>query len=92
MKIRDLMTPHPTCATPDTTVEEIATLMKEENIGCVPVVDEDGQVAGMITDRDIVLRCVAVGKDPAECCADDIISPQSVTNSQVNCHFSEERP
>ena len=79
MKVRDLMTPHPTCATPDTTVEEIATLMKEQNIGCVPVVDEDGQVAGMITDRDIVLRCVAVGRDAAECCADDIISPQSVT-------------
>jgi len=79
MKVRDLMTPHPTCAEPDTTVEEIATLMKEEDIGCVPVVDEDGQVAGMITDRDIVLRCVAAGKDPAECRADDIISPQSVT-------------
>lgn len=79
MKVRDLMTPHPTCAAPDTTVEEVATLMKEENIGCVPVVDEDGQVAGMITDRDIVLRCVAAGKDPAECRADDIISPQSVT-------------
>lgn len=78
MKVRDLMTPHPTCAEPETTVEEIATLMKQEDIGCVPVVDE-GQVVGMITDRDIVVRCIAEGKDPAECRADDIISPQSVT-------------
>ncbi len=79
MKVRELMTPNPTCADPETTVEEIATLMKEEDIGCVPVIDEDGEVAGVITDRDIVLRCVAEGKDPAECRADDVISPQSVT-------------
>lgn len=81
MKVRELMTPNPTCAEPETTVEEIATLMKEEDIGCVPVIDEDGQVAGVITDRDIVLRCIAEGKDPAECRADDVISPQSVTIS-----------
>ncbi len=81
MKVRDLMTAHPVCAEPETTVEEIATLMKNEDIGCVPVVDEDGQVAGMITDRDIVVRCIAEGKDPAECRADDILSPQSVTIS-----------
>lgn len=79
MKVRDLMTAQPACAEPDTTVEEIASMMKEEDIGCVPVVDEDGQVAGMITDRDIVLRCIAEGKDASECRADDILSPQSVT-------------
>jgi len=78
MKVRDLMTPHPTCAEPETTVEEIATWMKQEDIGCVPVVEE-GQVVGMITDRDIVTRCIAEGKDPAECRAEDINSPQSVT-------------
>ncbi len=79
MKVRELMTAQPVCADPDTTVEEIASLMKEENIGCVPIVDDDGQVAGMITDRDIVIRCIAEGKDPSECRADDIVSPQSVT-------------
>lgn len=79
MKVRDLMTPNPTCAAPDTTVEEIATLMKEEDIGCVPIVDEDGQVTGVVTDRDIVIRCIAEGKDPSECHAEDIHSPQSVT-------------
>src|SRR5436190_23625129 len=78
MKVRDLMTPNPTCADPETTVEEIATLMKEEDIGCVPIIDEEGQVAGVITDRDIVVRCIAEGKDPSECRADDVITPQSV--------------
>lgn len=78
MKVRELMTPSPVSVEPDTTVEEIATMMKQEDIGCIPVVEEDGQVAGVITDRDIVVRCIAEGKDPAECRADDIISPQTV--------------
>lgn len=81
MKVRELMTSNPTCAEPDTAVEEIATLMKEEDIGCVPVIDEDGQVIGVVTDRDIVLRCIAQGKDAAECRAEDIMSPQTMTIS-----------
>ena len=81
MKVRELMTPNPTCAEPDTTVEEIATLMKEEDIGCVPVIDEDGQVTGVVTDRDIVLRCIAHGKDASECRAEDVMSPQTMTIS-----------
>lgn len=81
MKVRELMTPNPTCAQSDTTVEEIATWMKSENIGCVPVMDEDGEVMGVITDRDIVLRCIASGKDPAECHADDILSEQAIVAS-----------
>ncbi|HUR36664.1 MAG TPA: CBS domain-containing protein [Terriglobales bacterium] len=81
MKVRELMTPNPSSADPETTVEEIATLMKEEDVGCIPILDEDGKVAGVITDRDIVVRCIAEGQDPSECRADDIISPQSVTIS-----------
>lgn len=81
MKVRELMTPNPACAELETTVEEIATLMKSEDVGCIPVLDEDGEVAGVITDRDIVIRCIAEGKDPAECRAADIISPQSVNVS-----------
>lgn len=78
MKVRELMTPNPTCAEPDTTVEEIATLMKEEDIGCIPVI-EDGKVAGVITDRDIVIRCIAEGKDASECRAEDVMSAQTMT-------------
>ncbi|HUS18853.1 MAG TPA: CBS domain-containing protein [Terriglobales bacterium] len=96
MKVKDLMTLSPTSAEPDTTVEEIATMMKDDNIGCVPVIDEDGQVAGVITDRDIVIRCIAEGKDPAECRADDIISPQSIcvspnTDSREAAHLMADR-
>ena len=65
MKIQDIMTRDPSCVTPDATVREAAQLMKREDIGIVPVID--GQSAktlvGVITDRDIAIRCVADGKD-----------------------------
>src|SRR5919112_3031778 len=73
MIIRDIMTSDPVSVEPDTTIEEVATLMKEEDIGAVPVV-EDGELAGIVTDRDIVLRCIAEGKDATECTADEVMS------------------
>ena len=73
MKVRDIMTPNPRTAEPDTTLEEIATLMKQEDVGVIPVM-EDNRVTGIVTDRDIVVRCIAAGKDPTECTAEDIMS------------------
>ncbi|HSE47680.1 MAG TPA: CBS domain-containing protein [Terriglobales bacterium] len=73
MKVRDIMTPNPRTAEPDTTLEEIATLMKQEDVGVIPVM-EDNRVTGIVTDRDIVVRCIAAGKDPIECTAEDIMS------------------
>jgi CBS domain-containing protein len=74
MKVSEIMTRDVQTAQPDTTVEEIAALMKEEGIGAVPVLDEDGELAGIVTDRDIVVRCVAEGKDASESTVDDIVS------------------
>src|SRR3954471_105637 len=73
MKVRDIMTPNPRTAEPDTTLEEIATIMKDEDVGVVPVV-ENGRVIGLVTDRDIVVRCIAGGKDATECVAEDVMS------------------
>jgi CBS domain-containing protein len=73
MQIRDIMTADPVSVESDTTIEEVATLMKEEDIGAVPVV-EDGEITGIVTDRDIVLRCIAEGKDATECTAEEIMS------------------
>ena len=73
MKVRDIMTPNPRTAEPDTTLEEIATLMKEEDVGVIPVMEEN-RVTGIVTDRDIVVRCVAAGKDVTECTAEDIMT------------------
>ena len=60
MKIKDVMTRDVKFVTPDTPVSKIARDMRDENIGSVPVVENDRMI-GMVTDRDIVVRCVASG-------------------------------
>jgi CBS domain-containing protein len=73
MKVRDVMTSNIVTAMPDTTLEEIATMMKTEDTGAIPVVEE-GELIGIVTDRDIVIRCVAEGRDSSEVSAEDILS------------------
>lgn len=55
------MTSNPTAITPDTTVQEAARLMKSEDVGALPLV-EDGRLTGVITDRDLAIRGVAEGR------------------------------
>jgi CBS domain-containing protein len=68
MKISELMTKNPHTVTPDTPVSEAARLMKEEDVGIVPVVERvggaetRGRLIGVITDRDIAVRHVAEGR------------------------------
>jgi CBS domain-containing protein len=77
MKVREIMTSGSLAtATLDTTLEEIANMMKAEDIGAIPVLDNDEKLAGIITDRDIVVRAIAEGEDPTECTAEDILSEQ----------------
>ena len=77
MKVTDIMTSEGLAtATLDTTLAEIAARMRDENVGAIPIVDEDEKLAGIITDRDIVVRGIAEGEDPDECTAEDILSEQ----------------
>lgn len=62
LRLRDLMTTDVRTCTPDTPLSEVARIMAEVDCGFVPVVDGD-RVAGVITDRDIVLRAVAANRD-----------------------------
>lgn len=78
MKIREMMTKGTHTVTPDTPVIEIAGLMRLHDIGVVPVVDSQG-IAGMITDRDIVLQVVADGADPRKKRASEIMSVGSIS-------------
>jgi len=73
MQVREIMTSDVAYATPDTTLEEIAVLMRDENVGSIPVLDDEVLV-GIVTDRDIVVRCIADGKDASECTAEDVLS------------------
>jgi CBS domain-containing protein len=58
--VQEAMTPNPTAITPDTTLQEAAGLMKTEDVGALPIV-EDGRLKGVVTDRDIAIRGVAEG-------------------------------
>ena len=78
MKVRDIMVTEVETAAPDTTLDEIATMMKNEDVGAIPIVDGD-ELSGIITDRDIVIRCIAGGNDPAETEASEVISEELVT-------------
>ena len=61
MRARDLMTPDPRVVTPDEPVSHATRIMRELNVGCVPVVDDKAHLhlAGILTDRDLVVRCLA---------------------------------
>jgi CBS domain-containing protein len=73
------MTPDPACCSPHTTIDEIAKLMVEVDCGGIPVVDTDDRIVGVVTDRDIVCRVVAVGKNPIGYTAEACMSSEVVT-------------
>ncbi len=81
MKVSELMTPNPACCAPDTPVDEIARMMVDHDCGEIPVVESNGQVrlAGVVTDRDIVCRVVAEGRDVRISVARDCMSSPAVT-------------
>lgn len=63
MPVRDIMTIKPVCCTPDAKLETVARLMVEHDCGEIPVCDA-GKLIGVVTDRDILVRTVAKGRDP----------------------------
>jgi CBS domain-containing protein len=62
---RDLMTPDPACCSPNTTLDQVAKMMVQNDCGEIPVIDTSNRLIGVVTDRDIVCRAVAEGKNPA---------------------------
>lgn len=76
MKTSEIMSSRPTCCTPGTQLQEVAKLMLEKDVGEIPVVEstESLKPAGVITDRDIICRAVALGKNPLDMRADDVMT------------------
>lgn len=79
-KVQDVMTKNVATVSPNQTVQEAAQIMHQKNIGALPVV-ENGQVIGMITDRDITLRTSAQGKDPASVRVSEVMTNRVVTGT-----------
>ena len=80
MLIKDVMSRHIATVGEETTIADTAVLMEEYDIGVVPVVEQK-QLLGVVTDRDIVLRCVAKGKDITQTKVKEVMSKNMVSVS-----------
>ena len=81
MKVRSIMTPQVIQIAPGESAAVAARLLTHYNIGALPVCTTDGKLCGMLTDRDVVTRCIASGLDPAKTVVRQIMTGkvQSIT-------------
>jgi CBS domain-containing protein len=77
-KVRDVMTTRPRAVTSDTPVTQVAELMEAEDVGSIPVLEGE-QLTAIVTDRDIVVRAVAKGKDPRGMPVREVFTTEIVT-------------
>lgn len=82
MNVLEVMTRAPACAVPEMPLHEVARMMVDNNCGCIPVVDESGAPIGVITDRDIVCRIVALGESPLDKTVKDAMTSEVITVKQ----------
>lgn len=80
MTCAEVMTPAPTCCQPEHTTVDAAELMQREDVGLLPVVSPDStKLIGVLTDRDIVLKVVAAGRDPRATAVSEVMTAEPVS-------------
>ncbi len=79
MLVKNVMTTHVVTVLPEETVATASRLMARDNLGALAVCSRDGHLRGMITDRDIVLRCIAAGENPAEVSVRQVMTRRLIT-------------
>ena len=92
MKVQDCMCQDIYCIKPETKIGEAAKLMSEHHVGCLPVCDNNNSICGIVTDRDLVLRCIACDKDVKQTPISDIMTcdvstckkTDDITNAESN--------
>lgn len=72
--VREFMTMDARCIGESESLVDAARMMMDLDCGALPICGDDGRLKGMITDRDIVLKCVAAGRDPGQMMARDLAS------------------
>lgn len=78
-KARDIMTPGAECVGENESLVDAARKMADLDVGALPICGEDNRLKGMLTDRDIVVKCVAAGKDPGSVRAGEMAQGKPVT-------------
>ena len=81
MKLQELMTPKPIWISPETPVSTAARILAKYNIGMLPVCTPQGRLRGLLTDRDIVTRCLAADRDPSRARAETVMTRRIVAGS-----------
>jgi CBS domain-containing protein len=81
VKVRDIMTRDVVTVSAEDAVDAAARCMAHYDCGAIPVVRGDGTLAGVITDRDIAIRVVALGIDPTECIVGECMTSETVAVS-----------
>ena len=81
MQIRELMSKSVVSITPEESAALAARLLTRHNLGMLPVCGQDGRLVGVVTDRDIVTRCLAAGQDPSRVPVEDMMTRELETLS-----------
>ena len=81
MKLRDIMSQTVVKVQPQESVAVAARLLANHNIGALPVCDRDGKLCGMVTDRDLVTRCIAANRLPEQTRVQDVMTGRLVCAS-----------
>jgi CBS domain-containing protein len=76
---RDIMTDRAECVRADETLADAARKMRDLDVGALPICGEDDQLKGVVTDRDLVVKCVAEGTDPTSTPVSDLAEGKPVT-------------
>ena len=76
---RDIMTPDPKCVRESQTLVDAAALMRDLDVGALPICGDDDRLKGMLTDRDIVVKCIADDGDPSSVRVSDLAEGKPVT-------------
>lgn len=83
MKVKDVMTTPAMFVLKDTTVSQVSIIMRDNDVGVVPVCDENGAVLGVVTDRDIVVRALSLNKSLDTISVSDIMTSEVTTVSPM---------
>jgi CBS domain-containing protein len=78
MNVKDVMTRGVKCTHPSTTLQEAARMMRDLDVGPLPVCGDNERLVGLLTDRDIAVRAVADGQDPRTTTVRDVMTPDIV--------------
>ena len=81
MKVRDAMAKTVSSARKEERIVDVAKKMKQEDAGFIPIVENGGKLIGVVTDRDIVIRCIASGHNPESDTVEHCMTQQTITIS-----------